>query len=141
MVKMIVGEKGRGKTKILLDMVNEAASAATGNIVFIDKDKSHMFELKNMIRLVNTGDYNIKNTDKFLGFAEGIISADHDLEKLFIDNFLKVSKTSDPIGDVAETIKELDAISNKFSIDIVISLAVTKGELPGELQEKVIKAV
>ncbi len=141
MVKMIVGEKGKGKTKVLLDLVNNAAKNAEGNLVFLDKDLSHMYELKNKIRLVNTSDYNIKNTDKFLGFAEGIISADHDLQMLVIDNFLKVSSTSDPIGDVAATIKELDAISNKFNIEIVISAAVTKSELPGELQGKVIEAL
>ncbi|MCR5626726.1 MAG: twitching motility protein PilT [Lachnospiraceae bacterium] len=141
MIRLIVGEKGKGKTKVLLETVNDAAKNAEGNIVFIDKDLSHMYELKNSIRLVNTSDYNIKNTDKFLGFAEGIISADHDLEKLFIDSFKKVSLANDPKGDIADALRELDEISEKCKVEITVSLAVTKEELPEDLSEKVVTAL
>ena len=53
MVQLIVGEKGKGKTKHLLDKVNNAVKTASGNIVYLDKDSKHMYELKNSIRLIN----------------------------------------------------------------------------------------
>ena len=66
MVHLIVGEKGKGKTKHLLDKVNSAVKTASGNIVYLDKNSKHMYELKNAIRLIATSEYPISNTDEFM---------------------------------------------------------------------------
>ena len=139
MIQLIVGEKGKGKTKILLDKVNEAAKSAKGNLVFIDKDSSHMFELKNSIRLVNVGEYRIKSSEEFTGFVSGIISADHDLEQLFIDTFLISASVKD--NDYIDALRKIDEISTKFNVSVTVSISVTKGDLPEDLESKVVVAL
>ncbi len=79
MVEIIAGEKGKGKTKHLLDRVNGAVPGSNGNIVYLDKSQKHMYELSNKVRLINVKDYPIEDCDEFIGFICGIISQDHDL--------------------------------------------------------------
>ena len=73
MIEIIAGEKGKGKTKVLLDKVNEAVKTVGGSIVYLDKSQKHMYELDNKVRLVNVADFPISNCDEFLGFICGII--------------------------------------------------------------------
>ncbi len=91
MVQIIAGEKGKGKTKHLLEKVNESVKSATGNIVYLDKSQKHMYELSNKVRLINVSDYMVTNCDEFLGFLCGIISQDHDLEEMYLDSFLTIA--------------------------------------------------
>ncbi len=91
MVQLIVGKKGKGKTKQLLDKVNAEIKTASGSIVYIDKSSKHMYELNNKIRLIDASTYPLKNSDEFIGFICGIISQDHDIEQMYLDSFLKVS--------------------------------------------------
>ena len=95
MVELIVGKKGKGKTKVLLDRVNNAVKEANGSIVYLDKSTKHMYELNNKVRLIDVSSYPLKNADEFVGFICGIISQDHDLEQIYLDSFLKVSKLED----------------------------------------------
>ncbi|NBH81759.1 twitching motility protein PilT [bacterium C-53] len=136
MVQLIVGEKGKGKTKVLLDKVNEASKSANGNIVFLDKDSQHMYELKNAIRLVNTKDYFISNPEEFVGFVSGIIASDHDLEQIYIDRFFKVSFADD--SQVAEVLRRLDKISEKFDVVVTVSISITSAEVADDLKSKII---
>ena len=86
MVELIVGKKGKGKTKVLLDKVNGAIKEANGSIVYLDKSTKHMYELNNKVRLIDVSVYPIKNADEFVGFVCGIISQDHDLEQIYLDS-------------------------------------------------------
>ena len=72
MVQLIVGKKGKGKTKIILDMVNKEVASASGNIVYLDKGNDHMYELNNKVRLINVTDYGVANADEFVGFIREI---------------------------------------------------------------------
>ena len=137
MIQLIVGEKGKGKTKFLLEKVSEAAGSAKGNVVFIDNDLSHMFEIKNTVRFVNISDYDINGATELYGFISGIISADHDLEQLFIDKMLIISSLNSP-SDAVELLHKLDKISSKCDVSLTISFTGKKEELPSDLQEKVI---
>ena len=136
MVQLIVGEKGKGKTKILLEEVNKTAATANGTVIFIDKDLSHMFEIKNSVRFVNISEYHIENTDQFAGFISGIISGDHDLEDLFIDRFMKVAYL-DNVEDATALIRRLDKLGDKFNVKITISLSCNQDELPEDIKEKI----
>ena len=89
MVELIVGKKGKGKTKVLLDRVNGAVKEANGSIVYLDKSTKHMYELNNKVRLIDVSSYPLKNADEFVGFICGIISQDHDLEQIYLDSFLR----------------------------------------------------
>ena len=133
MVQMIIGKKGKGKTKQLLDRVNTSIKTANGNIVYIDKSSKHMLELNNKIRLIDASGYGLKNSDEFIGFILGIISQDHDLEEMYLDSFLNVAKLEG--ADITATIKELDSISKNFNVNFILSVSLDKDELPAELGE------
>ena len=122
MVQLIVGVKGKGKTKVLLDKVNAQIQNVEGNIVYLDKSTKHMYELNNKIRLINVSDYMIDNSDAFVGFILGIISQDHDLQQMYLDSFLKIAKLEGK--DITETIQKLEAISEKFKVDFTLSVSV-----------------
>lgn len=135
MVSIICGEKGKGKTKVILDKANESIKTSGGNVVFLDKDADHMFELNNKIRLINVKDYMVQSPGEFVGFLCGIISQDHDLEEIFLDRFFKISMTDE--NTMSEVIDRLVAISDKFNVDIILSLSVKSENLPEEYKKYV----
>lgn len=137
MVQLILGKKGKGKTKIILDMVNKEVNDAKGNIVYLDKSMGHMYELNNKVRLINVLDYEIANADEFIGFIRGIVSQDHDLEQIYFDSFLKIAQL-EASDRIEEVVAELDQISNKYGFKIVASVSLDEAELPEALKSKVI---
>ena len=139
MIQLILGEKGKGKTKVLLDKANEAAKSTKGSLVFVDKDSSHILELKNSIRLVDVSKYALSSSDEFYGFTAGIISADHDLEQLFIDALLLTAYIKD--DDYIDLLRKIDRLSETYGITVTISMSVTKDQLPGDMADKVIVAL
>lgn len=136
MVQLIVGNKGKGKTKVLLDKVNSAIKSANGNIVYLDKSSKHMYELNNKVRLIDVTEYPVKNSEQFVGFIAGIISQDHDLEAMYLDGFLKIAKLEDK--DPTETINELEEISKAYNVDFVISVSVELDKVDASLKDKVV---
>ena len=120
MIEIICGDKGKGKTKELLDKVNSSIKGNEGSIVFLDKSQKHMYELNNQVRLINVMDYPIDNCDEFLGFICGIISQDHDLEEMYLDSFLTIASLDDE-GDITKAIEKLDIISEKFKVKFILS--------------------
>lgn len=139
MVELIVGKKGKGKTKVLLDKVNGVIKNANGSIVYLDKSTKHMYELNNKIRLIDVSGYPIKNCDEFVGFICGIISQDHDLEQIYLDSFLAVAKLDGL--DVTSTLEQLKDIGKKFGITFVVSISLDKEDLPAAFQEDIIVAL
>ena len=137
MVQLILGKKGKGKTKIILDMVNKEVNDAKGNIVYLDKSMGHMYELNNKVRLINVLDYEIANADEFIGFIRGIVSQDHDLEQIYFDSFLKIAQL-EASDRIEEVVAELDQISDKYGFKIVASVSLDEAELPEALKSKVI---
>ena len=139
MVELIVGKKGKGKTKVLLDKVNGAVKDASGSIVYLDKSTKHMYELNNKVRLIDVSGFPIKNADEFVGFICGILSQDHDLEQIYLDSFLKVAKLEGK--DVTSTLEQLESIGTQFNVTFIISMSLDKEELPEVFHEKVIVAL
>lgn len=136
MVQLIVGKKGKGKTKHLLDKVNTEVQNVSGNIVYLDKSTKHMYELNNKIRLIDVSSYMISNSDEFIGFISGIISQDHDLEQMYFDSFLKIACLE---GKVIEPIIEkLEKISEAFKVNFVLSVSLDEKELPASVKDKII---
>ena len=136
MVQLIVGSKGDGKTKHLLDRVNSQIKTASGNIVYLDKNTKHMHELDNKVRLINVADYPLKNCDEFIGFICGIISQDYDLEQMYVDSFLKVANLEGE--DLTDALTQLNAISEQFKIDFCLSISVEENQLPEFAKEQVL---
>ena len=136
MVQLIVGVKGKGKTKVLLDKVNAQIQTVEGNIVYLDKSTKHMFELNNKVRLIDVSEYMITDADEFIGFICGIISQDHDLEQMYFDSFLKIASLEGT--DVTTAIAKLEDISNRFKVDFVLSVSLDEAELPEAIRSKII---
>ena len=136
MVQLIVGKKGKGKTKQLLDKVNAEVKDVQGNVVYLDKSTKHMFELNNKIRLINVADYLITNSDEFVGFICGIISQDHDLQQMYFDSFLRIACLED--ADITPVINKLDKISEQFHVDFVLSVSADEVEIPADVKSKII---
>ncbi|MBO4389676.1 MAG: twitching motility protein PilT [Lachnospiraceae bacterium] len=128
MISIISGKHGKGKTKYLLDQANLAVTEVQGDVVYLDKGTKHMYELNRKVRLIDVEEYTIKSTNAFVGFLCGIISQDHDLEKMYLDSFLKLAHLEGK--DIAETIDELNAISEKFGVDMIISISLDQEEIP-----------
>ena len=136
MVQLIVGKKGKGKTKQLLDKVNNEVKTITGNIVYLDKSTKHMYELNNKIRLIDVSQFMIENASEFIGFVSGIISQDHDLQQMYFDSFLKISCLEG--GNISETITKLEKVSETHGIDFVLSVSLDEEELPENEKKNVL---
>ena len=136
MVQLIVGKKGKGKTKCLLDKVNTEVKNVLGSIAFLDKSTKHMYELNNKIRLIVVSEFMIENSDEFIGFVSGIISQDHDLQQMYFDSFLKISCLEGK--DISQTIDKLEKLGEKFNIDFVLSLSMDESELPESVKSNVV---
>ena len=137
MIEIICGEKGKGKTKELLNRVNNSIATAAGNVVYLDKSQKHMYELNNKVRLINVMDYPVSNCDEFLGFICGIISQDNDLEEMYLDSFLTIASI-DTEADILRAIEKLDVISEKYKVRFVLSVSKDKDKLPECAKAKVI---
>lgn len=136
MVQIIAGNKGKGKTKHLLDKANAAIKESKGSIVYLDKSSKHMYELNNKIRLINVQGYGLNDSSAFIGFICGIISQDHDLEIMFLDSFLKLACLEGE--DILETIDKLEKIGEKYHVTFVLSVSMDAENLPDNAKKDVI---
>lgn len=139
MVQFIVGKEGKGKTKHLLDKVNTEIKDAQGNVVYLDKSTKHMFELNNKIRLIDVPEYLVTDSDEFIGFICGIISQDHDLQKMYFDSFMKIACMKE--NELEQVVAKIEKISEKFHVDFVISLSRDESELPESIRKNIVLAL
>ena len=128
MVKLLIGHKGSGKTKKMIDMANSSLDAVNGSVVFINKNSRLTYDLKYTIRVICMEDYEqIKNVDEYIGFIYGVISQDHDIELLFIDSILKHAEIKPE--DIPGFLERLDVISTAHGMDIIVSISAEMEEL------------
>ena len=136
MVQLVVGVKGAGKTKKMLDHVHDSIKNVDGNIVYLDKSSQNMHELDNKVRLINVSEYPIQNTDQFLGFVCGICSQDYDLQEIYLDGFLKISGLEGK--DISDALKQLNKISEQFKVNMILSVSMNEEDLPEFARSQVI---
>ena len=139
MIDIIAGAKGKGKTKILIQQVNDDIKLTKGTIVYLDKSSKHMYELNNKIRLISVAEFSVSTAEGFIGFICGIISQDHDLEAMYLDSFLKLAGLEGE--DITATLAELDQISAKYHVNFVLSVSMDGEELPESAKEMVLVAL
>ena len=89
MVKLIMGLKGSGKTKTLVELVKQAVEVESGNVVCIEKNKALTYDIPYTVRLINGGDYAISTAELMRGFLCGLHAGNYDITHIFIDNFFK----------------------------------------------------
>ena len=136
MVQLIVGKKGKGKTSHLLDKVNSEVKEISGNIVYLDKNTKHMYDLNNKVRLIDVSQFMIESDREFLGFVSGIISQDHDVQQIYFDNFLKIACLEGQ--DMRPAVDKLEKLSKRFDVSFILSVSMGETEVPEELKDKII---
>ena len=128
MVRLIMGGKGSGKTKRILDLANDAAKKQHGDVIFVDDDNRYMFDLRHEVRFVNAGEYGMRSADMFYGFLCGMLAQNFDMKVVFIDAFLKLTKT--PIDEMGWFFERLDEYSKAHGIDFILSISVDEADMP-----------
>ena len=133
MIQVILGDKGSGKTKRLIDLTNEALKSEHGNIIFIDDDKRYMYDLRHEIRFVDASEYPAAykcTAHEFLAFVSGMLSADFDLSLIAVDAFKKLVKT--PLEDIEmeKFFEKLEKISANHRCNFVLSISAPEEEVP-----------
>ena len=132
MLKLIIGVKGTGKTKTLINMVNEAVDASHGDVVCIEKGTKLRFDIKYQARLINTEEYCIEDANALYGFVAGILASNHDVTDLFVDSALKICK-----NDIAAFEKMVVAL-DKLLEDSTVKVTITSS-IPVEEASDVVK--
>lgn len=132
MIKLIVGLRGSGKTKALVDMVNEAASSSKGNVICIEYGNKLNFDIKPQARLVDSTAYTITNAKGLYGFVAGIMASNYDITHIYIDSVLKICKY-----DMAEFEKMVLLLDNltEDKCEVVMTVSADKSELSASLQK------
>ena len=137
MVKLIMGLKGSGKTKMLVELVREALSVGNGDVVVIESERKLTYDIPYQARLIDAGSYNIGTYEFLKGFISGIHAGNYDITHFFIDNFYKlVDDKSD--AAVIDFMQWLDSYSTRENIDFTISMTADKEACPEELKKYII---
>ena len=129
MLKLIIGKKGTGKTKQLIDGINEAVHTEKGHIVFVNNGTRHVFDLSSKVRLIDTSEYSIKKYNTFYGFLCGIMAQDYDISYIFVDGINKIIPEDDILKN-DELFENLDAISKQHSVNIIITVSIDINDAP-----------
>ena len=132
MVKLIVGLKGTGKTKTLIEMVNNAAGSSHGSVVCLEQGDKLRYDINYQVRLVDISEYGVGTHDELCGFVYGMYASNHDITHIFIDSALKMC------GNDVEKFKSFfaraAAFAEKNSINLVVTSSLLAEDLPEELK-------
>ncbi len=131
MIQVILGEKGTGKTKRLIDMTNDAVKVEHGDIVFIDDDKRYMYDLRHEIRFVDASEY-VKGftAEAFLAFVSGMLAANFDISMIFVDAFRKLVTSPLDAPETAAMFQGLERLSAEHSCGFVLSVSQKADRVP-----------
>ena len=128
MIYLVLGDKGVGKTRYLVEEANKEKEKGNNNIVFIDTDDSQINTLDHKVRLINAKSYKIKSEDGLLGFLGGILARDYDIGKIYLDGIYDtVEINNENIGSITE---RLNNLSNYSKADIYLGLDWSKSDIP-----------
>jgi thymidine kinase len=122
MIKLFIGAKGSGKTKTLIELVNNATNASNGSVVCIEKGDKLTHDITYKARLVDTDAYNITDAVALYGFIAGILASNNDITDVFVDSALKIC--GDDVAAFEVMLKKLEKISADKNIVMTASIAV-----------------
>lgn len=120
MVKLIVGSKGTGKTKALVELVKRAVDQEDGSVVYLEKDKNLTYDIPHTVRLIHVNDYGFGSIEFFKGFISGLHAGNYDISHVFIDSLFKMFGETD-MDRIAGLLDELDAFGKKEDINFTIT--------------------
>ncbi|MBR6407987.1 MAG: hypothetical protein IKS19_05365 [Clostridia bacterium] len=128
MVKLIVGNKGSGKTKILLNMCKEACDTSKGYVALAEKGKTLFYDVDRRARLIDFEDYGIRGFDMLYGFISGISAGNYDFTDIFVDSTLKIGGRD--YNELAEFLKKFKKLSELTNTNFIFTISCAKEELP-----------
>ena len=131
MITLILGKKGSGKTKRLIDMCNDTTGKSNGNVVFIEKVSTLTYDISHKARLAVADDYAIKGFGAFYGFIAGMCAGNYDITDIFVDSTLKIGGSD--MEELASFIEKLCALSKKTSTNFVLSVSADKADIPDRI--------
>lgn len=133
MVRLIIGLKGTGKTKTLIDLANKAVETSPGHVACIEKGNKLIFDVKHQVRLIDTEEYDIDGAEMLYGLVCGIMSANYDIKDIFIDSSLKICDNN--IEAFKVLVDKLDKLTAKAEINLVTTCSIAPEDLPAELSK------
>ena len=131
MIKLITGKKGTGKTKVLIDMINDAAKNTSGNIVCIEKGAKLTYDIDHSVRLTDTEHYGIDGYNAFYGFVAGMFAGNFDISEVYVDSILKIGGRD--YAELGTLLQKLEKISGD-EIKIVFTVSADESELPDSVK-------
>ncbi len=134
MVRLIAGDKGSGKTKKLIELINAAAAQEAGNVVCIEAKNAMTFDIHYHVRLIVASDYEIASYEAMRGFISGLYAGNYDISHIFIDNLLKiVGGKSD--ADAEKFLDWLEKFSNTHGVRFTVSASVDADAVTDGMQK------
>lgn len=121
-MKLIIGVKGTGKTKTLIDMVNTSIDTSKGSVICIEKGDKLKFDIKYQCRLIDSDEYLICDAQSLFGFIAGIFASNHDVTDLYIDSALKIC--ANDLAAFDKFLNEMDTLSEKFGVNLVMTSSI-----------------
>ncbi len=134
MVTLIIGNKGSGKTKKLVDAANAAAKTVSGNVVVIEPKAKLMTEIAHEARLIALADYDVHGAEAMYGFLAGICAGNYDVQEIYVDSIMKVLGED---ADLAAFIQKIDVLAKKAETKVTLSVSMGEADVPAELKELV----
>lgn len=126
MLKLIIGVKGTGKTKTLINLVNGALEVTKGDVVCIEKGVKLRYDIKPTARLIDVEEYMVSDAQSLYGFVAGILASNHDVTDLFIDSTLKICKGDVPTFETL--VVELDKLVTKVGLNMTMTVSMPENE-------------
>ena len=133
MVKIIMGLKGTGKTKTLIDSVNTAARADHGSVICIEKGPKLTYDISHKARLINAEEYHVDNYERFLGFVNGFIAGNFDITDIFIDSITKICGNDMDMGHLVNFVNEIEKTAKDINVTMTVSADVA--DAPEEIKK------
>ena len=122
MTKVIIGVKGTGKTKILIDMINTALETSKGSVVCVEKGDTLRLAVSYKCRLINSDEYNVNNAEKLYGFLAGLLASNHDITDLFIDATFRICGRD--LVAYEKFLKDANELVNTFNVNLVMTVSM-----------------
>lgn len=123
MVRLIMGEKGTGKTKKLIELINASAAEENGNVVCIEAKSTMTFDIHYHVRLISADEYQITTYEGLRGFVSGLYAGNYDISHVFVDNMAKIAGSSD-LAQVENFLHWLDRFSEENSVKFTVTLSM-----------------
>ncbi|MDD5953190.1 MAG: hypothetical protein PUC32_06035 [Oscillospiraceae bacterium] len=134
MVTLIVGKKGAGKTKKLVDAANAAAKSASGNVVVVEVKTKLTLDISHEARLITLQPYEVSGADALYGFVAGICAGNYDVQEIFVDSVLQIL---DNDSDLAPFIEKVDKLAKMAETKVTFSVSMAEEDLPESLKDLV----